>query len=135
MVQRSHKNKVLAKRLKEVRLKKNLTQEQVADMLGIEAATLSGYEREYRAPDANTLERLADIYGVSIDYLMGRDDILDRDTPPDEVDLERFIREQSNIRVFGDALSEDVKDDMMLALRTAWEVIKKERASNKKPKG
>ncbi len=130
-----YRNKVLAKRIKEERLKKNWTQEQVADMLGVEAATFSGYEREYRTPETKTLEKLADIYGVKVDYLLGRDEILDKDSPPDEIDLERFIREHSNIRVFGDPLSEEVKDDMMLALRTAWEVIKKERAPENKPKG
>jgi len=131
----AYKNKILAKRIKEERLKKKWTQKQVAEMLGVEVGTFSGYEREYRTPETETLEKLANIYGVRIDYLLGRDEILDKDSPPDEVDLERFIREHSNIRVFGDPLSEEVKEDMMLALKTAWEVIKKERAPEKKPKG
>lgn len=49
-------------------------------------------------------------------------------------ELEQFIREQPNLRVFGDPLSEDVKDDVMLALKTAWEVLKKQRA-DREPKG
>lgn len=130
-----YKNKILARRIKEERLKKGWTQKQVAEQLGVEIGTFSGYEREYRIPETKTVEKLADLYGVSVDYLLGRDEMwLDKDSPPDNIELELFIREHANLRVFGDPLSEDVKDDIMLALKTAWEVVKRERAA-RKPKG
>lgn len=131
-----YRNKALARRIKEERLKKGWTQKQIAEMLGVEVGTFSGYEREYRTPETKTLERLADLYGVSADYLLGRDESwLDKESPPDDIELERFIREHPNIRVFGDPLTEEVKDDVMLALKTAWEVVKKERAAKIQPKG
>lgn len=131
----TYKNKVLAMRIKEERLKKGWTQKQVADMLGVEVGTFSGYERAYRTPETKTIEKLANFFEVRVDYLLGRDETwLDKDSQPDDIELEQFIREQPNLRVFGDPLSEDVKDDVMLALKTAWEVLKKERAS-KRSKG
>lgn len=60
----------LGSRLKEARERKRLTQLQVAERLGISNGTLSGYERNYRDPDTNTLAELAKIYGVTTDYLM-----------------------------------------------------------------
>lgn len=131
----TYKNQVLAKRIKEERLKKGWTQKQLAEMLGVEVGTFSGYERAYRTPETKTLEKLADLLGVKVDYLLGRDETwLDNDSPPDDIELEQFIREHPNLRVFGDPLNEDIKDDVMLALKTAWEVLKKERAA-KRPKG
>lgn len=62
----------LGKRLKVSREKTRLTQKQVADKLGISNGTLSGYERNYRDPDTDTLNRLAALYEVSVDYLLGR---------------------------------------------------------------
>jgi transcriptional regulator with XRE-family HTH domain len=130
-----YKNKILANRIKEERKKKGWTLKQVAEQLGVKIGTFSGYEREYRIPETKTVEKLGDLYGVSVDYLLGRDEMwLDKASPPDDIELEQFIREHSNLRVFGDPLSEDVKDDVMLALKAAWEVVKRERAV-KKPEG
>jgi transcriptional regulator with XRE-family HTH domain len=130
-----YKNKILTRRIREERQKKGWTQKHMAELIGVQAATFSGYERGYRIPETKTVEKLGDLYGVSVDYLLGRDETwLDKDSPPDDIELEQFIREHSNLRVFGDPLSEDVKDDVMLALKAAWEVVKRERAV-KKPEG
>lgn len=59
----------LGSRLKEARERTRLTQMQVAEKLGISNGTLSGYERNYRDPDTNTLAALARVYGVTTDYL------------------------------------------------------------------
>ncbi|MBJ6362139.1 helix-turn-helix domain-containing protein [Paenibacillus sp. GCM10012307] len=61
----------LGARLKKAREQKRLTQMEVAQNLGISNGTLSGYERNYRDPDTNTLARLATLYGVSVDWLAG----------------------------------------------------------------
>lgn len=57
-------------RLKELRAKKNLSQTQIAMRLHISRAAYSNYEAGIRFPDARTLCKLADIYGVSVDYLL-----------------------------------------------------------------
>ena len=130
-----YKNKILAKRIKEERQKKGWTQKHMAEDIRVKTQTFSGYERGYRVPETKTVEKLANLFGVSMDYLLGRDETwLDKESPPDDIELEQFIREHSNLRVFGDPLSEDVKDDIMLALKAAWEVVKRQRAV-KKPEG
>ena len=133
-------SKIFARRLKEEREKRGWTQEYMAGLLKIKIGTLSGYERNYRTPDLEMVARIANLLGVTVDNLLGRSgegDIpwWEKDSPPIGIELDEFIRSQPNLRIFGDQINDDVKEDVMLALRTAWEVLKKERASNKKPKG
>ena len=58
--------------LKKLRLVKNKTQLNVQMETGIEQALLSKYESGKRIPPTETLITLADYYGVSMDYIMGR---------------------------------------------------------------
>lgn len=63
---------LLKMRLVELRKKRKLTQKELADKLGIARTTYSGYENGNREPDFDTVQKLADFFGVSIDYLVGR---------------------------------------------------------------
>ena len=58
--------------LKKLRIEKNKTQLNVQMETGIEQALLSKYESGKRIPPTETLITLADYYGVSMDYIMGR---------------------------------------------------------------
>lgn len=60
-------------RLKELRLKNKLTQLQVAQRLGISKAVVSSYEIASRYPSYDILIKLATLYGVTTDYLLGLD--------------------------------------------------------------
>ena len=57
-------------RLKELRIKNNLTQQQIAEILQITQFTYSNYEKEKTQPDIEILKKLADYYKVSLDYLL-----------------------------------------------------------------
>lgn len=63
---------MLTKRLKNLRGK--TTQEEVAGRIGISRARYSHYENGRSEPDTETLNKLADYYDVSVDYLLGRTD-------------------------------------------------------------
>lgn len=65
----------LGSRLKEEREKKGWSQLFVAEKIGITNTVLSNYERDYRDPDTETLTKLADLYDVDTDYLLGRTSI------------------------------------------------------------
>lgn len=58
-------------RIKEAREKNGIKQQQLADMLGISFATLSGYECGKHDPKSDTLVRIAQICGVTVDWLLG----------------------------------------------------------------
>ncbi|MGN7299750.1 helix-turn-helix domain-containing protein [Ferdinandcohnia sp. SAFN-114] len=59
-------------RIRQLRKEKGLSLKELADDLGIAFTTLGNYEREEREPNFNTFEQIADYFGVSIDFLLGR---------------------------------------------------------------
>lgn len=61
-----------AQRLKALRKERGVTQQQLADGVGISKGGLSYYENAGRTPDISILERFADYFGVTTDYLLGR---------------------------------------------------------------
>mgnify|MGYP000081826723 CR=1 FL=1 len=63
---------ILAKNLLELRKAKKLSRQAVADAVRISAKSYERYENAEREPVASVLLALADFYGVSLDYLVGR---------------------------------------------------------------
>lgn len=61
--------------LKRLRTQNNLTQKQLADVLGISESTVGMYERGHREPAFEMLEAIADYFNVDMDYLTGRTDV------------------------------------------------------------
>ena len=61
-------------RLQDARKAKNLTQQEVADAIGITRISYARYEGGLREPDLSTLVNLANLYEVTTDYLLGRTD-------------------------------------------------------------
>lgn len=76
--------------LKRLRTKKGLTSEELCSKIGIKGGSYRNYERNDRKPDYDTLVKLADFYGVSTDYLLGRPTA----QPPTDA-LERLFTEKS----------------------------------------
>ena len=56
-------------KIRQLRKQHNISQKEFADKMNIAQTTYSGYETEQRAPDIETLKKIADFYGVSLDYL------------------------------------------------------------------
>lgn len=62
---------MLGERIKQQREIKELNQKQLADMLGVSPSTIGMYEQNRRSPDKDMLLKLAEIFNVSVDYLLG----------------------------------------------------------------
>ena len=60
-------------RLKELRSKNGMTQTRLTQLLNITKSVVSYYERQERMPSPDVLIKLASIFHVSVDYLMGID--------------------------------------------------------------
>lgn len=63
--------------IKDIRLRKGLTQSDVATALGVSSVVYSRYETGKRQPSIDMLIQMADIFGVTVDFLLGRQDIED----------------------------------------------------------
>jgi len=55
-----------------LRIEKGLCQKEVASHMNVTTATISNYETDRHFPDAEMLCKLADFYGVTVDYMLGR---------------------------------------------------------------
>ncbi len=61
----------LGNRLKTLRTGKHMTQRQLAQLIGVTKSMVSAYETAIRYPSYDILIRLASVFGVSTDYLLG----------------------------------------------------------------
>lgn len=104
--------------LKSIRKERGLTVKEVVDGTGIPMRTYQNYEYMEREIGAGALQKLADFYGVSTDYLLGRPDA----KPPEEP-LDEFARKEhlkSLEKVFMKkylALTEEQRDKVLDFLR------------------
>ncbi|SDC41942.1 helix-turn-helix domain-containing protein [Shouchella lonarensis] len=99
---------IIPGRLRALRKKHQLTQAELGARVNVTKVSISGYETGNRTPDTDTLNDLANVFGVTTDYLLGR---VEHPTPPflyeealttDEANLLRehleFLRYRANKR-------------------------------------
>ena len=72
----------IGKRLVGLRIIKGVSQDTVAEACNISRVALSRYENGTRMPRIEISSRLAEYYGVSVDYILGRDDAPKPPAPP-----------------------------------------------------
>ena len=74
-------------RIKELRKARKMTQNQLCAILKIAQPTLSGYENETSEPDNEMQCKIADYFGVTVDYLLGREETRKDPVIQNEVDF------------------------------------------------
>ncbi|AMQ72491.1 MULTISPECIES: helix-turn-helix domain-containing protein [Bacillus amyloliquefaciens group] len=101
----------LGQRLKWARKKSGYSNQDVpAEKIGLTGKTLSNYERDYRSPDPETLKKLADLYDVSTDFLVGREE---KDKPKSKLDqtvneaIEQLKNEETLLFMKDDDIDEE----------------------------
>lgn len=65
---------MLSERLEQLRKEKNFFQEDLAKILNVAQTTISSWEKGRTTPDKDMLILLANLFDVSVDYLLGRSD-------------------------------------------------------------
>lgn len=83
----------LGGRLRSARLAMKLSQVDVYKRTGINNKTLSRYENGGTEPDADSLRRLAELYEVTVDWLLGRDKEKSEEFSLPESVYDKVIRE------------------------------------------
>lgn len=66
-----------SEKLKNLRAENNMTQQMLADRMNLARTTITGYETKNRQPSHEKLTAMADIFGVTVDYLID-----DRESDP-----------------------------------------------------
>ena len=122
---------VIGERLRKEREAKGLIQDQVADFLNVKRQTYSAYERGISIPDALTLKKLTEYFGVSADYLLGKSDDPDSGT---SYETPLILKSQQALLDIMEGLSDEKKERLLeLAemLKTV-EAVEKDKDKNKK---
>lgn len=114
-------------RLKSLRKEKNLTISELAKELNVSTSTYGGYESEHRKPPIDTLKKIAEYHGVSIDYILGLTD--ERDIKRLEKDASEYLK-KTNLNWGGVPLS----DKELKPIRDLFEVIVRDRLPYHKDK-
>lgn len=98
-------------RLSELRTKKGYSMRQAAKMLGLPYTTYVNYEKGDRDPNSEMLIFLADFYGVTVDYLIGKEK-----TPVEGDELDELLEQLRNrpecrmlFKLAADATADDVR--------------------------
>ena len=116
---------VIMVRLKELRAKRGVSQEVAAEGCGISRIALARYENGTRVPTAENTKKLADYYGVTVDYLMGRD------PPPEQEQPKITVSFRSDVGDLWNKLSPQNQDLILEIGRRLFEV--QDKVDKKKP--
>lgn len=149
----------IGERIKQARLEKGLDQLALCEKLSIEQSTLSNYENGRRIPKPDMIVKMADIFGVSTDYLLGKTDmrtpngyssattaISNTDkhatlTSKDHIEIDEYIENfenellsQTGLMLDGEPMTQESKEKLLAALRIGAEMAKKEAKEKYTPK-
>lgn len=109
-------------RLRRLRINKKMSQQEMADILGITRQGYGKYESNKSEPSFEMLEVIADFFGVTIDYLLGRSHT---PTMSEQEEFEAFANNPELGRWYKELPNSNEED--LEALKQMWEIIKKNR--------
>lgn len=95
----------IGEQIKLLREQKDLDRYELAEKIGVSYHTIAKYETGERTPPSDIIEKLADFFEVTTDYLLGRDTPPARPRPTEE--------EKDHIRRLWHTLSEEDKTDIL----------------------
>lgn len=113
---------MLGERIRELRKKHKMSQKELAEKLGISTSAIGMYEQERREPDNTKLEKLCEIFNVTLDYLLGRKTML-RTLPQSNDIIETFdlmaadILEHGGLMFNGEPIDKDEVERVVEAMR------------------
>ncbi|MCS7463426.1 helix-turn-helix domain-containing protein [Paenibacillus doosanensis] len=111
-------------RLIELRKCKRWSLQYTADRLGIAKSTYAGYESGYREPSLEAIKLLADLFGTSVDFLLGRESVQPPSDPNKNIcePIELVGLESSRFAVDGKPLSRGELKHFIAFVRTLREM-------------
>lgn len=99
----------MIRNLRKLRISKGISQQQLADVIGISQQSINKYENHNIEPDISTLIKFADYFQTTVDYLIGH--TVSMSELPMELELNK---EESNLVFNYRQLTEDEKESIRL---------------------
>lgn len=121
----------MGSRLKALRKKYNYTGEDVGNMLKVSKVAIYNWEKDIRSPSPDVIEKLANIYEVSTDYLItGKESSSTKDNyyyDAEVAELAEQIKNDSELRILLDAKRNLSKQDMKAIINITKSLLQRER--------
>lgn len=102
---------MLGQRIRQLRNDNNWNQEELGKRMNLAKVTISQYENETRSPNPDIINQFADLFGVTVDYLLGRDN--NKNNTNDYITINVYGRVPAGIPI--EAI-EDIEDTEDLSL-------------------
>lgn len=67
----------LGQKLRKIRSKFGLSQEQLAEVINVSRQAITKWENDGGLPDVSNLQEISEVFGVTVDYLLNDDSIID----------------------------------------------------------
>lgn len=110
-------------RIKKLRIKDKKTQKEFGNIINVSESTVGMYERNERKPDYDTLQRIADYFDVSIDFLLtGKDG-----KKSDDIMYKEFLKPDRD-NFFKELL--DAPEERIEEMKRIWEILKERDGKN-----
>ena len=116
---------MLNKKIRQLRLERGITQNELAGRLGVSASTVGMYEQGRRSPDSRALRRIASALDCSADELLGTDRVSDINDVIDE--FARTLERQPGLMYNGVPISRSDREKLANAIRVAAAVTSRKR--------
>ncbi|MDN4833494.1 helix-turn-helix domain-containing protein [Ligilactobacillus salivarius] len=133
-------------RLRALRNEKKLTQDELGKLLNVSGKTIGTWERDSRQPNIEAINKLASIFDVTTDYLLGNSnekqpqkyyDLSDKEKNDIAIQAEKLmegIETGNNLNFYGEPATKEQKDRILIAIKTAIEMNKMEAKKKFTPK-
>ena len=109
--------------LKLARKQSGMTQKEVADNIGVGQSTYKNYECGIREPNGDTIVELANLFGVTTDYLLGRDSQKSNELTPtqrEEIATQKWL-----------SLDKEKRDALLQMMETCIKTFEAAESDNK----
>lgn len=114
----------MKEQLQQLRKSRGLTQDDLAEILGISLSSYQKYERDAISPSYETLCKIADFYHVTTDYLLGRE------PATDPFDMLQLPEDQKSVMERFASFPDDVRAIILDAIKELAEAAKKRQRLN-----
>lgn len=122
-------------RIKELRLEKGLSQEELGQFLNIQKSAISKYERGALEPNKTMLIKMSELFHCSVDYLLGLSDIRNTNKILDAVSTDKklltftqYLMERESMQLLFEQIK-DLPDSEIIRLIKIIKVIEDEESS------
>ena len=109
----------MKEQLQQLRKSRGLTQDDLAEILGISLSSYQKYERDAISPSYETLCKIADFYHVTTDYLLGRE------PATDPFDMLQLPEDQKSVMERFASFPDDIRTIILDAIKELAEAAKK----------